>query len=530
MSYSVEVVKDTPNGLWILDDSLDDYSGRSVDATVETGSFSATGQPLVYGASRSMQVGSTPLLSFPFVYGKPGEERQPFTLEAWVLPSTNTAKVLSHGGTDTDGLYLNSGAIQFSIPFAAGEARVTYTPPFRIKMHVVGVYTGESLQLYVNGDLKDSVLLTDAQKVSAIVLDDDDDTLYHGQNIMLQAVATYQFALEQPKIVNHYKIGNTSTNSTQAAQIYNGWLVDISPKTVGLFHQKVWLDWTRGYYTCTVNAEGLSSGIDSVTGLPIASKWEDSFELDAGGTSINGVILSWEGQGTFTVETSLDGITWTTATNGKRIAAITSGYNPTDKILMIRISFINGVYGHFNSLYGVGIKSLTVNTPTTFPITIPSSTLISPSKEVNLFDYNSGFEFSGGMSLGPNTEDDAVGYKSIGFWYYLPSGSVTTNFTEEDAYINGEPLSLTWVNNRWTYVVLTSSTPHTTAITISGTNLRLSNISLYDTELTEDQVNTILSAFTGVSTIVSSESSTAVTITDSDASIYAADWSIAPAG
>lgn len=529
MTYYAEVIKDVPYSLWLFGGTISDASGYAA-TPVNTGTLATYAAPLVNGESKSSLFTPGIFTGIPFPYDRPGTERQPFTLEAWVFPQDTTLSILAHK-VDLDGLAILNGAVTFSIRLSSGMISVSYTPPFARKMHVVGVYTGVGLQLFIDGVLVRSYDLTYTEIGLNISLTTDDGYLYVGNNNgIVQGLATYQYALDQNKIASHYEEGNRTCTTDVSSKLFGGNHIEFSTKTANIFFTKEWTNlWEDGYYTAVIG-EKVSSAIDPVTNLYIASSWESSFELNSGGTSINGVQISWESSGTILVETSLDGVTWSTATNTKKVTGISAGYDPTGVVLRVRVSFSAGIYGEITELKLVGIKAPTISS-LLVPVTIPSGTIISPSREMQLQSYDTGIQFTGTLALGPDTTVGATGFNSMSYWYYCETGATISNdFAGTIFYQNAAAVATAVVNKRWTFVTVTRPTLNNSVVNFTGTNAKIANVSFYETVLTPAQIQTIFTSYLGINRITGSESAIATSIVDGTAIIYKADWSVSPGG
>jgi hypothetical protein len=533
MTYYDTVIKDTPIGLWRLDGDFVDATGRGANAT-NTGAF-VRGIPLVDGPTQSFRSdsgGST--ITVPFAYAQAGQEDIPFSVEVWYYSKATNAKIMAHGGTNTDGINLVNGAIQFSVRLSTGLVSVSWKPPFLTKHHVVGVYTGSSIELYVDGEVRAKYEFSDAEKAAPFALTEASNVLTHNTLITLQAIATYNFALPIQAIKRHWQAGNRCSGTSIARQLYAGRHIDLSTRTANILSQKFWNEdnWNLGFSTATTGTK-LSSAVDDA-GVYLSSYWTDTFELE-GSDGVDGVQLEYEGQGVFTVEASIDGVTWAVVPNGKRVPAIFEGSYLVNKILSIRVTFTAGSYGEVSWIHATGFRDRTVFSPPMIPVTRPANSLVYPDKEMNLLDERSGIELVGSgstLSIGPNSEEGALPVKSLGFWYYVPTGGAFTSigFTATVVYENGVAVTPATKFDRWFYLVYTNTAGYTNPITIVGNQLKIAHITLWEETLTAAQVANIFKSFTGYPTIKSTSVDSMGVITDPDASIYANDWSISKAG
>lgn len=530
MSYEYQVLKDLPKGLWMLEDNLNDHSGRNVAATLVSGTSSAFIPPLVYGATRTMDLATgTAVVSFPFNNAQTGSERQPFSIETWVLPKGTSDTSLANGVNM--GIYNTSGLLEFRLPLTTGTVSISHRPKVTKKLHIVATYTGKAMNLFVNGKLEASYDFTEAQLADTFNF--SGTTLSHGGSGSRQAVAFYDIDMPVQVVKKHWEVGNKNAGSKIAAQLYGGRYIEVSPRTSNIFGQKLWSadNWVKGTYDCKIT-DVLSSAVDD-TGAYLASSWKDTFELSAGGTNIDGVQIDWESKGTVTVEISVDnGANWYAATNTRRVPIITSGFNPTGKSLAVRVTFTAGVYGEVSQINLTGFTNRIINTSAQLPASRPANSTVFPLKEMNLFDDTTEMNFTGALSIGPNTEDSAPPVKTLNFWYWIPSGTVAvagmgslTGF-----YENGLSSAIVIKQGIWTMCTCIQSAGTSSAITITGGGIKLAYVSIWPDVLTAAQILTMYRSFLGKNTIVSSTTDSLGTITEGDAQLYANDWSISKAG
>jgi hypothetical protein len=103
------------------------------------------------------------------------------------------------------------------------------------------------------------------------------------------------------------------------------------------------LEWLSGQSASVrVFNDELIPEVDA-SGLTTAGTWLGGIILAAVLTTINGSKIEWDGDGTFTVETSVNnGTTWTAAVNGNEITGLPSGTASGTKSLQVRIKFLAG--------------------------------------------------------------------------------------------------------------------------------------------------------------------------------------------
>lgn len=526
MSYYSEVIKDCPDTLYMCDGDFLDSSGHGVTAGI-VGSPDYTAVPLAAGASHSMRMASGTYWAVPFPYLETGNERHPFSLETWFYPVAATSILLTHQYDYQDGLAWYSGSVWFAIRLSGGTyVRTQYTPESTRNMHIVGVYTGERLELWVNGVLRDSVELSDAQRADTFYTQPLPGYLYGGNTASLQqGVATYYRALTPLQIRNHYNAGKSTLTNEQASGMFSGVRERISNVTANLFLDKQYntkSEWMEGFGSAIIT-DSISSPIDT-TGAYVAGAWDVGIPLDHGGTSVEGVTLNWDAKGVVVVYSSMDGITWDVATPGLRIASVTPGFNATGKTLRLRVTFAGGSYGEVFALDVRGYKTNTV-TSATRPITLPAYSLLNDENQVLDYDSFTGATVSGTLTIGATSDDQE--YRTISFWYRLYTGTITTNVTPTTFYENNVARAYRAIVGEWCHAVLIIPVK-SDALTLAM-NGSIANLTLYDTALSAAQVDSIYKSFTGIPS-TSVDASGTVGISTPTVAMYANDWSITGAG
>lgn len=527
MSYYLEVLKDAPQSLYMLESNLTDSSGHGM-ATVPVGTPEYSSAPLVSGATKALRHNTGAYFYYLFPYLEPGFERQAFSLETWFFPISTSQSIGCHNG-DTDGLTWISSALYFSLHFATqGVIRVEYRPPTTRSMHIVANYNGEKMELWVNGEMVDSRTLTDAQKADVYATQGIPNYLVTGNaSSIQQGIATYYKTLSPAQIRNHYRAGKSSISMNTASGLFGGVREKINVETADLFLEKSFdttAEWNEGFGDALISSDKITSPIDT-SGAYVAGTWTTGIPLDSGGNSVNSVAVSWNGKGVHTVATSLDGTTWTSHQNSTRIAAITPGYDPTGKVLRVRVTFTAGSYGELQSLDVLGFKTMTV-TPNTRPITLPVYAYLYNENPVLDYNTTSGFYNANAVTTIGATADSQQ-YRTISFWYYALSGTLTLNVTPTTFYENNVARAVRTRIGEWVHVVYVIPV-QSTSFTITG-NAILMAPTLYENALTATQVDTLHKSYTGFPKI-SVDSADPTTIGSPSSKIYAYDWSITGAG
>lgn len=529
MSYTLNIYKDKPRGYWPLEGNLLDFSGNNLTAT-QTGSISAFGLPMVSSGIASSVITSN-VVKFPNRFFRPGYEHDSFALEAWVFAQSNDFDILSHDGQH-DGLAMVNGAIRFTIPFVGSEPYIEYVPETKKAIHVVGAYTRWGISLYINGDLFQSLALTEEQQNSAFNPTTDDDFLYAGYgSMLLEAVAIYEYAISPKQVAAHYRAARITAESQQVPQIYGGVRMPIYEPNADTFLSELIgpeLSWDLGYMQNTTMSKGrlIQQAVNDVF---VEGTWTYAFNVGFAAGTINGVTLGWQGEGHFLVQTSTDNSTWSIAENNQKSPSIAIDTGVTDMILYIKITFPEGDAGYVDYLDITGFRSNEVQ-PNTRPIVISTTSTIREYADFMEQRLDSGLDLGGGsISIAPATTDYA-GTRTFEVLYYSESGSMGVDISSSASftgiYTNGYPGG-DIVAGRWGLVHIVYDGDIGT-LTLSGDSI-IGHIATYPTALTAQEIAEIGAMYSG--RIISEiEGTGTVAISTPEIKIYSNDWSIDSSG
>jgi len=523
----------------MLDDTtpLQDYSGFNRTAT--TAGTIAQHPALVTGAAYASIFSNTATASFSSPVFVQGKEAQPFTLEAWILPLAGTAfeqKILSHA-TAYDGIVLEGTNIAFTTQYSTtGESITVFDIGRSRAVHVVGVHTLEKNSLFVDGQLVDEMEIDDLQQADTYAATGNlvTGTTTGTQNVAVNGVAVYSYALSPQQILDHFEVGRDVVLADQIPEGYDAVRMPIYSEEADIFSQAVYDtgdEWNTGIRTNTEIVDGILVPQFDENDTSLAGTWLDSFLLDvAGTTSVYGVTVDWEAAGA-TIEVSVDGTTWIVPQKNKMISIVPNGYDPTDKVLDLRVTFPGGILEDESNVSKLTVTGFLSNVMTSMPNRVVTlGTPAVPGIDAEPIEYreDAGVNLAGGsLTIGPDTADEPIQSRTIEMWVKrgaslsIPAGGTT--------YVNGVAGALPTTAGRWSLVHITFASPFTTNIVISGDSI-VSNVVLYEAALSTADMLAVLASYTGrpVSTI-SDTGSIAVTSADS-ALIYAHDWNITPTG
>lgn len=352
MSYYIDVVKDAPIGLWKLDESSGsvayDISGCGNHASY-IGQISKAGMPIVSGGSHSNKIDSSNYIQFTMSkdfsgttgtggFGTFDTYDNDFSLEAWIHPKTITSLTPILADSNGIGLYWDNGNIVFKLE----SERIDYSVPNPNRViHVVGVYSVNSMSLYVNG------ALVSTQSISIRFANTNISLLsgpaLSGEYFLIDCPAVYRYALPQRAILSHYN--NLFLNNDEQVSVPDlGELFKAGER-----YQEVE---TKYVYPAQVAWDTLIYDNDALS----YSKNNNSIYLNSGFTSgefVEDMVLNitknyvsskidWvasSGVSVYVSETSDSG-PWTLCVNGSSIPGFTQGSSfSSTKILYFKFVF-----------------------------------------------------------------------------------------------------------------------------------------------------------------------------------------------
>lgn len=541
MSYTLESLRYKPSGFWQLDDDspFTDYSGynRSGSASAQPG----RGLSVASGTQFSSIFSNSCIATFESPVFKQSNESQGFTLVANVRlieGAPGEQQVLGNTG-NYDGIIVNGTKIYFVTKYVnTGEARAEYELQVPRTVNVFGVHTSDKNSLYVDGELVAEVSISEDQKNDTYLT--TDNNLYAGQSsttnsIEINSVGIYPLALDG-NAISELSQSSLSFNDDTPYQ-YDGRVINLNADSTIIFATKIWetaLDWKSGmlWNTATEQDYLVPTFIGDTSQ---AGTWMDSFAMDSLTFNIYGVYLDWDGEG-ITVEASLDGNTWESATRGKKVDLIQEGFDPTNKSLQVRISFSGGVVSdqsYLETLKVVGLQTGTISHPNTRPVTITGGT---PRLEKPAMEQSDmwGVNLNGGsLTIGADPSEIPVTPKTIEVW-------IKRNGDAPASWSGFTPTSTTFFSNgvsgssypraQWTVRHFVNSTGFTGDFTISG-DVTVGRVVLYSDAFTVQDISNVYKSYAGQSyNRIADNSVIGVAESSSSIDIYARDWAINVAG
>lgn len=455
-----------------------------------------------------------------------------------MLPSEGPQAVLSHSN-EYDGITISGSTVRFGTTYlSTGSAICEYDMGERKLAHVVGVHNADANELWVNGEQVATVAITDEQKADMYAASTSE--LYCGHTTASQAIAMNAAAiygtLSGDDIRRNYLAGIEFIGQRAVASQFGGISLDLSSENGSVFINETWTTKSQFELGFKNNVELGEQRIEPSfeNGVSIPGSWTVSIPLDAQqDPTIYGVVVSWSGYGV-SVESSLDGITWSTVSRGVPVASVPAGFNPAGKDLQVRVNFAGGKAldpAYLESLTITGYRNSKVMNLTAREVTTTYPAVVRGDFETNLYRDDNGVSMNGGaLVIGGDTTPEPVPLRTLEMWIKPLSLPLSIPVPGATRYRNGVPDTVLPVG-QWSLVhFVASSDVIAGAITVSGDAI-VGQATLYPTALTAEQVNFIWKSYTGrTATRLADNNTIVVQEPTAPTRIYAYDWAINSAG
>lgn len=575
MSYNYRVLNDNPRHFFPLTAGLGGY----VDMVgLSNGTVTGTptnSPPLVVGGGNAVKFDGSNYFRFDTTIFNEWSVNHPFTLEAWFKPVSisGTKGIIGHNGQE-DGITYDGEKVSFTtLHGAAGAATASYYPASSVtSFYVVGVHTGTKNELYVNGVRVAAVDLTDEQLNTPYSVASNPGTLYVGHlsgTVIVDSVAVYSVALDSRTVKLHFLWGRDAPDLRSVVSARGGTYWTFSDETADVALNLEFdtdAQWLTGQSASVRIFDDKLLPEFAADGTTLAGTWVGGVILGSVLTTVNGTKIEWDGDGNFTVQTSVNnGSTWSNATNGKEITGLPAGTASGTKSLQVRVTLPAGepadTITRVRSLTVKLYRSRTNKSGGTTRDANIFGTAVLATNNYNVIEQNEnmgiGTYGTGGITI---PAGDPV--RTIEFWiepnsltatnaYIFDTRTGADNYLYWDGsgfqsgagstyYINGQPSTvagLTVPVNQWTHLVVVLPANVSTAFTVLSRNdktlsmsARLGMLAAYPTALTASQVSALYNAHFGIP-IASIVDDTLVDVHDApeNIKIYSYDWSLAGA-
>lgn len=579
MSYSLKVIKDYPIGFWPLDElsgtTATDSSGCNNHGSY-IGSPEMTMLPIIPGGVSGTKITNSSSISLPITndyyaaniaeaFGTKYSSDNDFTIEAWIYPSIySTYKTVLFADTAYNiGLFWENGDIVFGI---SDSEEIRYSVTYSKKaMHLVGIYSPNTISLYVDGVLVSSAPVSQGFKFTNTNLDlsvGPSESQYDW--FIVDAPAVYRYSLNSNQVLRHYVSGNVSSSAIQVVYPDGGILFTGTDAMIrGQFeysypNNKPWTDFLddNTYYDSvnkcisfykTDTQEAKDFILNDFFMIPIQSGFVSSK-------------VEWRNDLGITVESSVDGTAWEYCVNGQPLPQYNkSSFDPTGMVYIritmstsdsskflprlsfFAISFYSNKdlyadnYGYLLSsedeyyLGSLNYSLLSRNNTNGIRCSVDAGFKIAATKAVGSLEFfytPSGLDASGLVSSSLTGQYVASEYSWDG------TGLISKSNIEKIYVNNVDKTNQTDISNVFTdgelhHVVITYTDDISGDIVFNassnGADQNLfKNIALYETILTTTQIGDHFELYTGKP--VTSVSESVITLTENTPVHYNNDW------
>jgi hypothetical protein len=356
MSYQLKVIKDYPIGFWPLDESsgttASDISGCGNNATY-VGSPAANILPLVSGGLSGTKITTTSYITVPVTKDYYGAtvgagfatsytSDNDFTMEVFINSSIESSSVVRLFGDTANniGLFWDKGHIVFKV--SATEYVISPLTYSKKVLYLAGKYTGESIELYIDGVLAESKSLTNFKFTNTTLGLQIGPTTTSGDEFTVDAPAVYRYGLLDKTILRHYIDANITSPAIQVAYpdegvLYSGSDANLRPSFDYSYPvNKPWTNWLddNTYYDL-VNKEIGFYETDTVEAKTFII--QDFITIPSELNLVTSKV-EWRNDLGITVESSIDGISYTQCVNGQPIPQYTKDAFDASGKLYIKIT------------------------------------------------------------------------------------------------------------------------------------------------------------------------------------------------
>jgi hypothetical protein len=314
-----------------------DYSGNLNDGyAINTADKEL--MPLISGGSRGTQIMSDTSVHY-IAQGIASEYYQDdsFTIEAWcLLPSTESNITIVGDTSINSGLFYENGNIVFRI----GSQKIEHTVSSEEALHLVGLFQGRSISLYVNGILVDSLSMS-GYKFSNTNL--DFKTGPADGKFIIDCVGFYKFNLSEEQIKRHYLEGIKEINSSQIVNVDSGYMFSMNSFSI---KPKFKFSYPESRSWSEVAQDGISVSADgsylyfpkTTESVSAEYSFTDSFIVpDYLNISTSQIYWS-ENLSGITVEVSIDGTVWRECQNGSPLPYYNKNDNDIADLIYLRVT------------------------------------------------------------------------------------------------------------------------------------------------------------------------------------------------
>jgi len=350
MSYQLKVIKDHPIVLLPLDESSGtsaiDISGCGNTGTY-VGGLQSNILPLIPGGISGNLINSTKSITLSTTkdyYGSTVSggfankytSQNNFSLEVWVYPKiTSTSRtILIADNTAGIGIYYESGSLVFKLE--SNELYYTLNNTNKV-MHIVATYSQSSMSLFVDG------YNVATQSITGFKFTNESLALTIGpctgdDYFIVDAPAIYREALSSEIIRSHFVSGTFHVNPIQFNRTDGGKLFHLNDEFLKPVHRYSLIN-LKNYVNDDVYYDKASLALafyKTETAIAKSVEINDiiNIPVDMGATTSK---VYWKADKGITVESSIDGITYTQCENGKSLPNYNKSTPITTNNIFLRI-------------------------------------------------------------------------------------------------------------------------------------------------------------------------------------------------
>lgn len=532
---------------------INDWSGYGHDAT-------STGTPhlgvsLAHGVEYSTIVDDTNQITFDSDVFFQGIERQPFSLTA-IVRTVKADQDNPYGpqqiignGTLANGLTVNGTVYTFAVEYEDDSVvSVSHDIQLPRRVHAIGVYTGEKIILYIDGELVNQSSISEEQKL--LKFKSTDETLScgaadGGDFLALNGIGVYPRALNVEEVERLYVSAYDPTDS-DIWRTFGGIEYQVSQQPLSIFYQaniSTAADWNSGTFDgAVVSGNVIVPNTEGIESLP--SAWVGVFPFTMMEDNIYGVNIDWDGIGA-SVEVSLDLITWEAVYKGKNVESIPPDTDPlTVPALYVRVYFegyVENDLSYVSSITLTGFKeSAIADSASSKPLNDREVRYTGAPLDIRqewpcqLLHENWGaktFDSGGKILVVDNSEADDAPFvpKTIEVWVKLNDLSGVTSSsnlsTATAVYNNG--VDYTGFNvDEWAIIYYVNASGFSGDVWFSGP-IQIGRIVYYPTAMTKPQTKLILAAYFGIDILtVDADNDIDITQPTDSALLTSHDWTM----
>lgn len=315
-----------------------DYSGNGNDG-YGINSYPEEVLPLISGGVRGTKIGPDTIVGF----NVPGIANlyyadNSFSIEAWaLLPNPSSAKITIVGDSNNSiGIfYLNENII-----FQVGSNVVKYKINNKQSVHIVGQFSSNKIELYING------VLVSYKLIDKYLFLNQDVNFQSGDSnniFIIDAVAFYKYNMSASQILKHYKEGIKEINVSQIVHNDNGYLFSMNTalmKPVFKYSYPKSKSW-KNFINENIKLSGDEAYLYFDETLGGNFSFSDAILIPST-LNITSSQIYWNSDvSNITVEVSIDAESWQECQNGYPLPFFNKNDNQISDILYLRCSMVS---------------------------------------------------------------------------------------------------------------------------------------------------------------------------------------------